>query len=260
MQLWQVGSALVVVFGAGIFIALERCFPYEPKQKTLREGLVNDLLFYGIAQSYVLGLIIAWIIRALQGCLGSHRLVSTWPIWLQTVFFLVAHDVYIYWFHRAQHHSRYLWRIHEAHHSGTSVDWISGARSHSLEILINQTIEFAPMALLGASPETAIIKVTIDSLWGMYIHSNINVRSGFLQRFLNGPEMHRWHHAKELKAPGFNFATKLAVWDWLFGTALLPRAKPSSYGISLAAFPTGYIAQHLFAFRSFSRARRVSTL
>ena len=34
----------------------------------------------------------------------------------------------------------------------------------------------------------------ISAVWGMYIHSNINVNTGRLQKFINGPEMHRWHH------------------------------------------------------------------
>ena len=54
--------------------------------------------------------------------------------------------------------------------------------------------------LLGAAPEVALIKGTIDAVWGMYIHSNIDVRAGVLQYVLNGPEMHRWHHAIEIPA------------------------------------------------------------
>ena len=42
-----------------------------------------------------------------------------------------------------------LWRMHEAHHATADVDWLSGARSHALEILINQTIEFAPDRAAG---------------------------------------------------------------------------------------------------------------
>lgn len=47
-----------------------------------------------------------------------------------------------------------------------------------------------------------------------------------------------------------NFGTKLAVWDWIFGTAHLPRPrKPSGYGLGDPGFPQGYVAQHLHAFR-----------
>jgi sterol desaturase/sphingolipid hydroxylase (fatty acid hydroxylase superfamily) len=237
------------VASALVLVALERRFPYEPRQRLLRPGLVDDLLFYGLLQSYVLGLVIAAIISALDRQTGWSRLalVTGWPVWVQVLFFLITHDLYIYLFHRLQHRVPALWRIHEAHHATGSVDWISGARSHPLEILINQTIEFAPIVLLGAAPEVALIKGVLDSAWGMYIHSNIDVKSGWLQYFINGPEMHRWHHAREII--DVNFATKLAIWDWLFGTAHHPGTKPRSYGLHEGDFPPGYFRQVLHAFR-----------
>jgi sterol desaturase/sphingolipid hydroxylase (fatty acid hydroxylase superfamily) len=84
----------------------------------------------------------------------------------------------------------------------------------------------------------------------MYIHSNIDVHSGRLQHFINGPEMHRWHHAREISDGGLNFSTKFAIWDWMFGTAYQPKNKPAAYGIDDENYPGGYIAQHLYAFRS----------
>jgi sterol desaturase/sphingolipid hydroxylase (fatty acid hydroxylase superfamily) len=240
---------LLIVAGAIVIIALERKFPYDPRQKLFRAGLFDDLILYGLVQSYLLGLVISAIITAIDNSTGLSRLhlVSSWPVWVQLLFFFVTHDFYIYCFHRLQHRSPLLWRIHEAHHATDNVDWISGARSHPLEILINQTIEFAPIVLLGGAPEVALWKGMLDSLWGMYIHSNINVRSGWLQYFINGPEMHRWHHATEIV--DVNFATKLAFWDWLLGTAHHPAHKPRNYGLLDAEFPNGYFRQVLHAFK-----------
>jgi sterol desaturase/sphingolipid hydroxylase (fatty acid hydroxylase superfamily) len=249
-------APLLIVGAALVFIALERWFPYDRRQRLLRPGLVDDLVFYGLLQSYLVGSVIAAVIAALDRGTGWSRLqlVAGWPIWTQVAFFVVTHDLYIYLFHRLQHRNRWLWRIHEAHHATDDVDWISGARSHPLEILINQTIEFAPIILLGAAPEVALWKGVIGSVWGMYIHSNIDVRSGSMQRFINGPEMHRWHHASEIV--DVNFATKLAIWDWLFGTAYHPgfdtaadaRRKPRRYGLTDGDFPRGYLRQVAHAF------------
>jgi sterol desaturase/sphingolipid hydroxylase (fatty acid hydroxylase superfamily) len=248
------GGFLVIVVAALTFVLLERRRPYDRDQNLLREGFFTDLLGYGLVQSYLLGLLIARFIALLDAETGLSRskLVSGWPVWLQCAFFLVAHDLYIYVFHRWQHRNRYLWRIHEAHHSGRAVDWLSGTRSHALEILINQTIEFAPIVLLGAAPEVAVFKGTIDAVWGMYIHSNIDVHAGPLQYLLNGPEMHRVHHARGLAPPGLNFATKFAVWDWLFGTGYLPERRQFDYGLDGDVdFPVEFLRQQGFAFRSF---------
>jgi sterol desaturase/sphingolipid hydroxylase (fatty acid hydroxylase superfamily) len=252
MASWSVLSPIVIVASALGLIALERRFPYRPGQPLLRRGFWTDLVGYALIQSYLLGLVISRLVAWLDGATGLSRLhlVTGWPVALQVVFFLVTHDLYIYLFHRLQHRSAWLWRLHEAHHATTDVDWLSGARSHGLEIAINQTIEFAPIALLGGAPEVVLIKLTLDAVWGMYIHANIGVKSGRLQWLLNGPEMHRWHHALEIR--DVNFATKLALWDWVLGTAHLPPGKPSGYGLqgaSEGAFPSGFMAQQAFAFR-----------
>lgn len=262
----RVVSTLLVVSWALVLVALERRFPYDRGQRLLRTGFFTDFVWYTLFHGFWLGLLISALIEHLDRWTGWSRLqlVSGWPLWTQLILFLITHDLYIYWFHRLQHRSRLLFRTHEAHHSVKDVDWVAGSRSHALEILINQTIEYAPIVLLGAAPEIAILKGLVDALWGMWIHCNVDVRTGWLQRIINGPEMHRWHHAVDLAPPGKNFATKLALWDWVFGTAYLPRgAKPSGYGLypeEQAAFPAelslredllplGYLRQHLFAFR-----------
>jgi sterol desaturase/sphingolipid hydroxylase (fatty acid hydroxylase superfamily) len=237
---------------------LERIMPYSKGQPLFREGFFDDFALYTIAQSYVLGIVIFSIIIARLDAAGGFsrfQLLAHWPLWLQVTLFVVTHDFYIYWMHRWQHRNRYLWRLHEAHHSPTSVDWLSGSRSHCLEILINQTVEFAPIVLLGASPEVVPLKGAISAVWGMYIHCNLNVHTGRLQWIINGPEMHRWHHTMG-KGMRSNFSTKLAIWDWLFATAYLPfNQRAKDYGVR-AWFPKHYLGQTLYAFRAFNRRAR----
>jgi sterol desaturase/sphingolipid hydroxylase (fatty acid hydroxylase superfamily) len=241
----------ILLLSVGIFIWLERKFPYTKGLPVFRDGFWVDLVWYTLIQSFLLKILIFdYIIKPLDNRwhLSSLKLVSSWPLVLQILFFLVIHDFYIYWFHRWQHNSKLLWRTHEAHHSNKEVDWLAGTRSHSLEILINQTVEFAPIILLGANPWVVPIKALIDAVWGMYIHSNIDVRSGKLQYIINGPEMHQWHHANYKEVFYANFATKLAIWDWLFGTAYLPGKKPEEFGLYYD-YPKDYFLQHIFVLK-----------
>ncbi len=234
-----------------ILVMLERKFPYREGLPFFREGFWVDLVWYTLIQSYFLKIFIFdYIIYPANKAwhLSPFHLLAAWPLWVQVLFFLVIHDFYIYWFHRWQHRSKLLWRTHEAHHSNKVVDWLAGTRSHSLEILINQTVEFAPIVLLGANPLVVPIKALVDAVWGMYIHSNINVKSGRLQYIINGPEMHLWHHADDRRVFHANFATKFALWDWLFGTAYLPDMKPAKYGLYYE-YPKDYFIQHAFAFK-----------
>jgi sterol desaturase/sphingolipid hydroxylase (fatty acid hydroxylase superfamily) len=251
-------TLLAIAASAALLVLLERLFPYNRGQRLLRTGFFTDFLFYNFFQSWICGVLIgrflAW--TDAHASLSRPGFFRGWPLALQVALFVVSHDLYIYLFHRLQHRSPLLWRIHEAHHSVPEVDWLSGVRSHTLEILINQTIEFAPIVLLGAGPAVAPIKGAISAIWGMFIHSNVDVRLGILQRFFNGPEMHRWHHALDPEAQGKNFGTKLAIWDWLFGTAYLPDPrvkKAARYGIAdpgfPESFPWGWARQHAYAFR-----------
>ncbi len=254
LQGYEIASYSIIIGAAILFILLERIFPYNKNQKIVREGFFNDLALYSIAQNYILGIIIfSGIIANIDNSTGMSRLklFSNVPTWIQLIFFTITHDLYIYWMHRWQHSNKYLWRIHEAHHSPKKVDWLSGSRSHAFEILINQTVEFLPIVLLGSPPQVVAYKGVISAVWGMYIHSNINVKSGWLQLIINGPEMHRWHHTIG-KGRNRNFATKLAIWDWLFNSAYLPGGKAEIYGLK-TFFPANFFKQFFFAFRSYNK-------
>lgn len=255
LQFW---TPVMMVTAALAFIGLERIFPYNRGMKVLREGFWVDLIGYGLIQSYLLGLFFSWYIHALDGVTGMSRwkLVGDWPVWVQVLFFIVTHDFVTYWIHRTQHASPFLWRFHETHHSVKDVDWLAGIRSHSGEILIYQSFEYIPIILLGAAPEVPLYKALANSVYGMYIHSNLSWRHGPLLYLFNGPELHRWHHSNnELAAYDRNFATKFAIWDFLFGTVYQNDGKRAAdYGPNDPNFPKGWLSQHWYALKPSPRA------
>lgn len=255
----EILSPFVIVSAALFFLVVERFFPYNKGQKAFRAGFWVDLLGYGVIQSYLLGLLIAEVIFFLDHHSGisRFRLVSDWPIWLQVLFFVVWHDFNTYWIHRMQHRSPVLWRTHEAHHSTADVDWLSGIRSHSLEILLYEVVSFLPPILLGAAPEVPLIKGMINATYGMFIHANLTWRLGPLLWVFNGPELHRWHHANDdEKAFGLNLGTKFVIWDRLFGTLYKPQGIAKLYGAEDPAYPKSYVGQHLYAFRKLDRPEK----
>jgi len=265
-----IDPSVIERWGGGIFlgfvlvlILLERLNPYRRGMKLFREGFWMDLVWYTIIQSYFLKIIIfSGIILPIKNAthLSEHGIIGHWPIWLLLVFFTVTHDLYIYWFHRWQHNNAFLWKTHEAHHSAQDVDWLAGSRSHPLEILINQTIEFLPIIfLLDAATASILVplKALVDALWGTWIHSNTAIRLGKFIYVFNGPEMHQWHHANHMEVFYSNYATKFSLFDWLFGTAFLPGKsplnwpvqKPLGFGLPYS-FPKRYFQQLFFFFRT----------
>lgn len=255
---------VIIPCWAILMTILERIFPYTKGIKLFRRGFWIDLIWYTFIQSKIMEVIIfTYIILNLKNYLGLANFgpLSHLNFWVLLLFFFVVHDFYIYWFHRFQHNNKYLWRTHEAHHSVREVDWLAGSRSHFLEILINQTVEFAPIFFLLDS-QTALYmypaKALLDALWGMWIHANVNVNTGKLQYIINGPEMHQWHHANHYEVFYKNYSTKIAAWDWIFGTGFLPNlnplsfyfAKPKMFGLPYA-YPKGFWSQTMYAMKRF---------
>ncbi len=250
-------TTIILACWAVFIIAWERISPYRKGLPFFREGFWVDLVWYTIIQSYFLKIVIFdYIIMPVQKSFDwSHiQFVSHWPIAVQVLFFLVTHDLYIYLFHRFQHSSKFFWRTHEAHHSGKQIDFLSGSRSHIVEILINQTIEFAPIIILGADPMVVPIKAMLDAMFGMFIHANISVKMGKLKYFLNSPELHLWHHANYEEVFHANFSTKFSVWDRLFGTVydpgFAPGNEPENWGLYYD-YPKDYFLQHAFSVKRF---------
>ena len=250
-------TTTILVLWVILIIAWERISPYRKGLSFFREGFWIDLVWYTLIQSYFLKILIFdYLIVPVQHHFNwsAIQFVKDWPIAVQVLFFLVTHDLYIYLFHRFQHSNKVFWRIHEAHHSGKEVDFLSGSRSHIIEIIIKQTIEFAPIVLLGADPAVIPIKALLDAMFGMFIHANINVKLGKLKYIINTPELHLWHHANYREVFHANFSTKFSIWDHLFGTAYDPGHAPGNkrenWGLGYE-YPKDYFLQHAFSVKRF---------
>lgn len=240
---------------------MERLYPYRKGLKFFREGFWIDLVWYTIIQSYFLKILIFdYIIQPINLSFdwSDYQFVKNWSVPSQVLFFLITHDFYIYWFHRLQHANKFFWRTHEAHHSGKEVDFLEGSRSHIVEIIINQTIEFLPIIVLGADPAVLPIKALLDAVFGMFIHANINVKMGKWKYIFNSPELHLWHHANYQEVFHANFSTKFAFWDYLFGTAYFPGNKPGNerenWGLYYD-YPKDYFLQHAFSVKRFDEKK-----
>ena len=69
----------------------------------------------------------------------------------------------------------------------------------------------------------------------------------------NSPEMHIWHHAYEMPEGhrfGINFGLTLAIWDYIFGTAVIPHdGRDIRLGFEgVEEFPEGFVGQTMHGF------------
>ena len=77
----------------------------------------------------------------------------------------------------------------------------------------------------------------------------------YIKYIFNSPEMHIWHHAKDLPEDrkfGVNFALTLSCWDYLFGTNYIPfDGRDIDLGFpEVESFPQSFIGQNSHGFRS----------
>jgi sterol desaturase/sphingolipid hydroxylase (fatty acid hydroxylase superfamily) len=170
---------------------------------------------------------------------GLLHLLSV-PLLPAVVISVVLLDLIIYLQHVMVHKVPVLWRLHRVHHADLEYDVTTGARFHTLEILLSMLMKFAAVILLGAPVVAVVIFEVVLNVTAMFNHSNIRLPAQMdklLRQLVVTPDMHRVHHSVELDESNSNFGFNLPWWDRLFGTyRAQPRAGHTDMTIGLANF------------------------
>lgn len=258
---WGSYTTLLVVVTA-VFLVWEQLAPWRP-QPRLREGYWLDL-FYVVFNFFLFSLLgfqaaatvaSAMFDDALRAVgLGSLAVVHVdgWPTWAQLALYLVARDLVQYGIHRLLHAVPVLWRFHQVHHSVRQMGVASNLRFHFVETVVYRSLELVPLALIGFGVQELFAVHAFGLVVGHWNHANIRLPLGPLRYLLNHPQMHVWHHAKELpNAHGVNFGVVLSVWDHLFGTAWTPdEGREHALGFDgVEHYPRDFVAQTVEPFR-----------
>jgi sterol desaturase/sphingolipid hydroxylase (fatty acid hydroxylase superfamily) len=162
------------------------------------------------------------------------------PAWAAVLAGILLLDLAIYAQHVAFHAAPPLWRLHRMHHADLDIDVTTGARFHTLEILLSLAIKFAVIAALGAPPLAVLIFEVLLNATSMFNHGNVRLPARLepaLRWLVVTPDMHRVHHSIERDETDSNFGFNLSVWDRLFRTyRAQPRAGHERMTIGIAAF------------------------
>ena len=221
-------AAWALAWLAAIFIPLEWARPRWPRQRRLRSGLATDLAFFA-GQHLLFGALVVACVSALiswlplpEGLLELQASFAEWPLWLRAIVVIVLGDLSMYWGHRWQHSSSFLWRFHAIHHSSEKLDFVAAHREHPLDGLYTQLFMNLPAIMLGLSFEGLLGLVAFRGLWATFIHSNVSIPLGPLAFVFGSPQHHHLHHLRGRDVGNY---ANLAPWiDWLFGTHVHARA------------------------------------
>ena len=237
-----------------VFIPLERLLALRREQPIFRRRWHGDLVYVFVNGPVIkvgLVVVILGVGGLARACVPQavQASISAQPYWLQAIEAIILADLGFYAAHRMFHSVPRLWKFHAVHHSIEELDWLAAVRIHPVNQIITKGISLLPLYALGFAPEAVGIFAVIYFWHSMLLHANVRMNFGPLGRVIASPAFHRWHHANEPAGRNVNYASQLAVIDWLFGTMSMPQGKePERYGID-EPLPRGYLGQLRYPFK-----------
>ena len=147
----------------------------------------------------------------------DHRLISLNTGISYWVLLVLAEDLLYYWLHRIDHEVRFFWAVHVTHHSSRKMNFTVGFRSSAFQPLY-RFIWFIPLGFLGFKAVDILFVYSVTQIWGIFVHTELIRKMGWLEYILVTPSHHRVHHASNPRYLDKNMGMFLIVWDQLFGT------------------------------------------
>lgn len=145
--------------------------------------------------------------------------------WSEILISIVVLDAFDYFWHRANHRIRFLWRFHKAHHADVEMDVTTSLRFHPGELLISALAKAIWIAAWGPTVVAWFLFEALVSLCAQFHHSNCDFPNS-VERWLSlvivTPRYHAAHHAVDRRWGDSNFATILSIWDRLFRSYMRP--------------------------------------
>lgn len=192
--------------------------------------LIGPYLVFGIYLSYKVEGFLPDLLGYPNSSLGP-----TSTLILYTITLTLLSDFATYVVHFMFHKVSFLWEFHKIHHSATSMNPITQYRLHPIELIVNNAKGILVLGFVtgmfrhfSANPinEIEVIGANVFSfaflLFGANLrHSRIPLKYfSWLEYVFISPYQHQIHHSNKEEHFDKNIGSKLAIWDWMFGTLL----------------------------------------
>jgi sterol desaturase/sphingolipid hydroxylase (fatty acid hydroxylase superfamily) len=257
---WALGPVtFATVLGTMAYLALlERMLPYRDDWHPTRAEWGRDGLYFSM--SLVVGALAQAALSALPVSFASTRQVL--PLWLEMCAALLISTFFTYWFHRIGHVSPWMWKVHGVHHVPRKVNLANNNVVQIIDTFGANLVPVLPLLLLGCSEQALFLVSVVTAVQGFGSHCNADVRLGWLNYLICGPEQHRLHHGLALAEAG-HFGVDVSLWDHVFGSfTWRPGKQVERVGVlEPASFPpeTALLANQLHPFRRARRAARTGS-
>jgi sterol desaturase/sphingolipid hydroxylase (fatty acid hydroxylase superfamily) len=234
---WAPGpvSFLFLIGAISYLAALERVIPYEPGW----HPSPGEWGWYGV---YFLLTMLGGGLAQLPVAAIVGRVAVPDPVfalWAEIPLALLAGSLASYLVHRLGHTNPWLWRMHGVHHVPEKVNVGNNGVNNVFDVVLAQAAVQLTLAVLGFSATSVFVVGVFVIAQGYFVHANIDVRLGWLNQILAGPEQHRLHRSTDLAEAG-HFGSDLSIWDRVFGSyTWRPGRRPVAVGLhDPASFPS----------------------
>ncbi len=255
----------VLAVASVAFGVVEARWPGSRGQVRFREGWLTDVAWYFfspisrfLASAAVILAVVGVAVlagvpldgEAIRAFATRNTFISAQPVALQSIELLFLLDLIGYWSHRAFHRQDTLWAYHSVHHSSNQLDWLSSVRVHPVNEIGTRIVQAVPLVLVGFNAKVIAAYVPLLTVYAIFLHANVPWSYGPLRYVIASPVFHRWHHTSEEEGLDRNFSGMFPLFDVVFGTLYLPKARlPKEFGVLGEDVPSGLIPQLLYPFR-----------
>ncbi|WP_196894933.1 sterol desaturase family protein [Aureivirga marina] len=196
--------------------------------------LIAPFLIFGLYISYHVN---EYLMRTFG--YESIKLSVTETLIYYTIALTIIGDFFSFFIHYLMHRIPFLWEFHKIHHSATSLNPLTQYRLHPIELLLNNAKNIIVFGVVTGVfdylSNHQIEKITflgvnafsfIFLAWGANLrHSHVKLTYfNFLEYIFISPFQHQIHHSNNPEHFDKNMGSKLAIWDWMFGTLIRSKS------------------------------------
>ena len=220
------------------------------KRIWMSKSALNDYLIFIFNNLFKVLFIGPYLIIGLYIAFYIHEYLIIWfgfpkkslsigqTIFFYTVALTLINDFLSFIVHLAFHKIPILWEFHKVHHSATTMNPMTQYRIHPIELVLNNirgvigfgfvtgifdyysNHELDTVVFVGANIFTFLFMFLGANLR----HSHVKLKyPSFLEYIFISPYQHQIHHSINKHHHDKNMGSKLAIWDFIFGTLILSK-------------------------------------
>lgn len=214
---------LSMILGERVLYAFQNRIAYEGKDALASMGVstLNAVLSAALGALVPIGLYVL--------VYENGRLTEIPLAWWSWIAIFLWNDLAYYLDHRIGHRVGFFWAFHHAHHSSQELNFTTASRGCIFDNM-PRTAMMLGAAFLGFDPAQVVAMEILKNVWGIFNHTRLVDKMGWLEGIMATPSHHRVHHGTNPDYLDKNYGQVLIVWDRMFGT-FAPEREPPKFGL-----------------------------